>query len=129
MHLVMAAALYFVLTYAAGFALGAMRELIVVPRAGQLAATLIEAPLILTASYLAARYVIGRFDPHAATAQRLAIGAMAFALLIIAEILLAALLRGWPVAQWLTHMTTGAGALSLALFVLFGLMPLAVRRA
>ena len=129
MQLVVAAVLYFGLTYLAGFAFGSLRELLIVPRIGQLAATAIETPMMLAASYFAARFVIGRFDQRPAMRGRAIIGMLAFGLLMVAEIIFAGLIRGWSFEQWLSHMKTAEGAISLVLFVLFGLFPLVVRRA
>ena len=124
MHILTAGALYFAITYAAGFVFGSLRELFVVPRLGQLAATLIETPVMLTVVYLAARWVTGRFGAPLTASDLLAIGAIGFALLMSAEAIFSGLTRGWSLALWLAHFKTADGAISLVLFVLFAFMPL-----
>ncbi|MEQ1669638.1 MAG: hypothetical protein ABL893_02150 [Hyphomicrobium sp.] len=129
MQFLLAGALYFGLTYAAGFACGAVRETFVVPRLGQFTATLIELPVMLAATYFAARFVIGRMEPRPNMVDRAVIGATGFVLLMAAEAIFAGLLRGWTFAEWLAHLQTADGALSLVMFGLFGVMPMLVRRA
>ena len=63
MQTLKAGALYFALVFGAGFALGTLRVLFVVPRLGGRNAELIEAPFMLVVTFLAARW----------TARRLAI--------------------------------------------------------
>ena len=52
-----AAVLYFLLVFGVGFLLGPIRVLFLEPRLGPVAAVLCEAPLLLLAIYLAARWV------------------------------------------------------------------------
>jgi hypothetical protein len=53
-----AAVLYFVLVFAAGFVLGTIRTLCVVSRLGVRTAELMEAPIMLGVSVLAARWAV-----------------------------------------------------------------------
>ncbi len=129
MQIVWAGALYFLVTYAAGFVFGTVRELFVVPRLGQLTATLIETPVMLAVTYFAASWIIGRFADPPAFGERAAIGAIGFALLMAAEILFSGMIRGWSFEAWVGHLKTSDGAISMVLFVLFAIMPLIVRRA
>lgn len=127
MQFIAAGVLYFALTYLAGFAFGSVRERVLVPRIGQLVSTLIEVPIMLAATYLAAHFVVGWHSPLEMH-DRLIIGGVGFALLMTAEGIFSGLLRGWTVAQWLSHFKKADGAISLAMFVVFAFMPLAVRR-
>jgi predicted MFS family arabinose efflux permease len=54
MRVLKAAATYFVLVFGAGFVLGAIRVTWIVPRIGARAAVLLETPLVLAVSVLAA---------------------------------------------------------------------------
>ena len=128
MQLMLSGALYFALTYAAGFALGALRETFVTPRLGRLAATLIEMPLMLAVSFAAAQFVIRRSASLPDFSERFVIGITAFILLLAAEVVLARVLRGWSLEQWTGHFKTGEGAVSLLMFALFAVMPLLVHR-
>jgi hypothetical protein len=53
-HAVVAAALYFMLVFTVGFALGPVRAFLLEPRLGRTLATLIETPFLLAAIVLAA---------------------------------------------------------------------------
>ncbi len=117
------AVIYLAVTFAAGFALGTLRVLVVAPRVGELAAVGIEVPFMLLASFLVARWVLRRFAPGASHGRRLAIGAIAFALLIGMEMALSAP-RGIGPREFLASLMTPQGAVGLAAQCLFGLMPL-----
>lgn len=86
----------FLLVYAAGFILGIVRVLAVAPRAGELAAVLIEAPFMLAASWLAAGWSIRRFGVPRAAGPRAVMGGAGFLLLMAAEFALAGLLFARP---------------------------------
>jgi hypothetical protein len=61
MQTVEAGVLYFALVFGAGFALGTIRTLWVVPRLGTRKAELMEAPIMLVVTIVAARWVVLRF--------------------------------------------------------------------
>ncbi len=128
MSLVLAGVLYFAVTYAAGFVFGSLRELIIVPRLGQVGGILLEAPIMLAVTYFAARWVVGRFDAPLASGELLTIGGVGFALLMAAEASFSGLMRGLSIEQWLSQFKTADGAISLAMFILFAVMPLLVVR-
>lgn len=128
MPIVKAGAVYFLLAFAAGWVLGPLREFVVVPHFGAAAGVLIEAPFMLLAVYVAARFVVRRFAVPPATGRRLALGAVAFVLLIAAEFVTTLGLRGQTATEYLAHFATASGAISLTLFAIFALMPLVVMR-
>lgn len=118
-----AALAYFGLVFGAGFALGVLRTLFVVPRIGARAAELLEMPLMLLVIVLAARWIVR----HRVVAQRTSgawwVGLLALVLLLGAEIALAAGLRGLTPAQALFDRDPVAGiAYALALLA-FAVMP------
>ena len=51
----LAGAAYFAVVFATGFALGVVRVLVTAPRLGETGAVLLEVPIILAASWFAAR--------------------------------------------------------------------------
>lgn len=119
---------YWGTVFALGFVLGTVRTLWLAPRIGATGAVLLELPVILMASWLAARMFVQRFG-IAGAGQALGMGALAFALLMASEAALA-LLLGESLWQWLFEMTTLPGALGLAGQMVFGTMPVvAVRRS
>lgn len=126
-RIVRAALAYFVAVFALGFVLGAVREGLVRPRFGTLGAIAIEAPTMLLACWWAARWVVGRFGV-AARGARWRMGALAFGLLMVAELGGSLVLRGMAPGEWLAHFGTAPGALSLALFLAFAVMPVLVRK-
>jgi hypothetical protein len=117
---------YFAVVYACGFLAGTARELLLKPALGQTASLLIEAPVMLAVSYRVARWVVrnaGGAGGYLTASEKLAIGLIAFTILIAAEIVLAHLMRGWSFSDWLNHLATTDGLISLLLFVAFALMP------
>jgi hypothetical protein len=117
-----AGALWFAAVFAAGFALGVARTLWLAPALGEVGAVAVELPVILGFAWwtcgrlIRARRVAGR-------GPRAAMGASAFALLMLAEAGLAAATGTGPAAH-LAGYAEPARALGLAGQVVFGLMPL-----
>lgn len=119
---------YFAGIFALGFVLGTARVLWIAPALGAVAAVAIELPFILVASWLLARRLTRR-PVFARPALRAAMGAVAFAVLMFAELALGVAAFGQTAQQWYASLGTAAGALGLAGQVLFAVMPLAARRA
>ncbi|OAE99916.1 hypothetical protein AYJ54_32020 [Bradyrhizobium centrolobii] len=84
-------AAYFAIVFAAGFALGVLRVLVLLPSLGETVAVLLEMPVILTSAWLACRWIITRFGVPKKGTAGLIMGGLAFALLMTAEFLLATL--------------------------------------
>lgn len=118
--------LYFALTFAVGFVLGSIRINVLTPRVGPVVAVLIECPLILLASFLIARWVLARHAPTANALRRLAIGGVAFAMLIAAEMALSAASGIWPRA-FVDSLLTPARAIGLGGQMLFAVLPVLIR--
>ncbi|WP_297297174.1 hypothetical protein [uncultured Methylovirgula sp.] len=117
-----AAILYVALVFAAGFVFGTIRVLWIAPRWGELRAVLLELPLILLVSWLACGISIRTFGVRGRGAG-LAMGAIAFALLMMAEWALARLAFNRSLAEYLRAYATVAGAAGLAGQIVFGLFP------
>jgi hypothetical protein len=113
--------------FAWAFALGVVRTLVVAPRVGDTAAVLIETPLVLAASWLASRWTVRRLAVGSSAAERLAMGAVAFALLMEAELGLSLAIFGRPAHVWLASLITTPGAIGLTAQVAFGFVPLVQR--
>lgn len=122
MRIVAGATAYWGIVFALGFVLGTLRVLWVIPRVGLIPATLLELPIILAASWFAARWILRRF---AIKSQReaLTLGMLAFVLLMAAECALAAALVGQTPVQWLADLARPHALLGLAGQVAFALMP------
>jgi hypothetical protein len=118
-----AAIVYFALVFAAGFALGTMRVFLVAPLWGELPAVMLESPIMIIVSWLACGSTIRRFGVRGRRAG-LAMGAFAFALLMIAELALSVFAFGRSPADFLRAFGTAAGAVGLTGQVAFALIPL-----
>lgn len=129
MRIASAAIAYWAMVFALGFVLGTIRVTWVIPLVGLLPATMIELPIILAASWFASGWLVRRFVIVRGS-EALAIGALAFAILMAAECALAVTLMAQSPAQWLTGLAAPHALLGLAGQVVFALMPwLIVRRA
>lgn len=113
---------YFASVFGVGFVLGTIRVPFLVPRLGARCAELLELPIILVACYVLARFTMRRFGPFA-DAHRVAIGAIALTLLIIAELGLALVIQDQSLAQFLASRDPVSGAAYALSLVLFALMP------
>ena len=123
-----AGVLYFAIVFAVGFALGALRVTVFVPRLGELWAVALEVPAMLAVSWLAsARLVRTRRVPRTAAA-RLAMGGLALALLLAAEWGLGLALSGRGIREQLAAWLAPAGLLGLAAQLAFALVPLVQAR-
>ena len=129
MGAVKAGAIYFLLVFAAGWVLGPIREILIVPRFGRLIGTLSEAPLMLLAMLLSAQWTLLHFAVPYALCPRFAVGAVALAMLTAAELTGVRWVRGILLKEYLASFATAAGLISLLLFLLFAAMPLLVRRS
>lgn len=115
---------YFMTVFAVGFLLGTLRVLVLLPALGELTAVALETPVMLAACWFLCRWAVRRWQVPGEAASRLAMGALAFALLMGAEFLLATLLFGLSPGDWLAAMGSTAGVLGLAGQVLFAMFPL-----
>lgn len=121
MKLVLLAGTAYVATvFAAGFVLGVLRTLVLVPLLGELGAVLVELPVILTISWLVCTRILRRWPLSPAAAA--AMGAIAFVLLMLVEAGLSPLLAGRSLAEHLAlyaqlpHQVGLAGQLAFAAF-------------
>lgn len=124
MTAVKAGLVYFALVFAAGFALGTIRVLFVVPAVGEAPAVLVEIPIMLTISWIVCRLIVRRFAVPPVIRDRAVTGGLAFALLMTAEIGVAWLLGRRSVSAYLAHYVTLAGAFGLAGQLAFAAFPL-----
>lgn len=122
MNWLRAAIAYWAIVFALGFMLGTIRVLWIAPLVDLLPATVIELPVMLGASWWAAGWLMRHFAITRAGAA-LAMGGLAFALLMGAECALAVMLLGESPAQWLAGLRQTHAAVGLAGQVVFALMP------
>ncbi len=120
MRALKAGAIYFVAVFTLGFCLGVLRTLVLVPRLGETLAVLAELPVILAASWLICARILRSMPMSRPGAA--AMGAAAFALLMIAEAAISMLLAGRSLAAHvalhaeLPHLLGLAGQVAFASF-------------
>lgn len=124
-----AGATYFGLVFGAGFVLGPVRILWAVPRFGVRTAELMEAPIMLLATVLAARWIVRRFAVPPGPSRRLGVGFVALGLMLLAELTFVIRLRGLTVAGYIAGRDPVSGTVYLAMLGLFAVMPLFSARA
>ena len=117
-----AATAYFALVFGAGFILGPIRILFIVPRFGERLAELMEAPVMLTVIFVAARWVVRKVH----TEHRLAIGVFALCLMIAFEVTLVLWLRGLTLDEYFRERDPVAATVYYLLLVVLAFMPLLV---
>lgn len=127
-HIPKAGLIYFALVFAAGFVFGTVRTLWVVPRVGTRSAELMETPLMLVITIVAARWVVLRFAIPARPSARLGMGVIGLGLLLIAEFGLVSWVRGISIKQYLATRDSVSGTVYCVMLGLFGIMPLLVAR-
>jgi hypothetical protein len=117
-----AGALYAIIVFLIGFILGTIRVLLVVPRLGETAAVIIEAPIMLAASWFVCRWCVDRLDIRRSVPARSLMGLVALLVLMSAEVGLGAVLGRSLVAQFAAY-GSAAGAIGLAAQVVFATFP------
>jgi hypothetical protein len=125
---VRAGASYFALVFGAGFILGSIRIPFLVPRLGERLAELLEAPVMLIVIFFASRHVVRRFALASAHIS-LAVGLLGLLLLLAAELLLAVIIQGRPIAEYMMSRDPVSGSVYLISLLLYAVLPwLHVRR-
>ena len=119
---------YFALTFGAGFLLGPLRILVLEPRVGAGVAELVELPVMILVTWLAACWTIRRFHLPFSRGPRLLMGVLAFALLLAAEFSLVLPLRGLALEQYFAARDPVSGIAYYLSLVLLASMPLIVER-
>ncbi len=119
-----AGCVYFVIVFAAGFVLGTVRVLLLVPILGEAGAVLTELPFILVISWLVCRWLIAGAPVPATLSARTVMGVMAFVLLMAAEGALAIFVFGQDVSGYLQSYRSIPAILGLAGQIAFALFPL-----
>ncbi len=123
-----AGVLYFVLVFAAGFMLGAIRTLWVVPRLGVRTAELIEAPIMFGVSILAARWVVRHAGIPPLRSRRLALGCIALGLMLLVEFTFVLWVRGLTIRGYFETRDPVSGAVYFLTLGAFAVIPIFVGR-
>lgn len=119
---------YFGSIFLLDMVLGTARILLVEPLTGKLGAVLIELPLMLLASWYVCRWLIDRLQVPPATSVRMTMGALAFALLMLAELQLSLFAVGGSASDHFLAYLRPAAFAGLLGQIAFAAFPLLVRR-
>ena len=122
-RVITAAVVYAIAAFAVGFLLGTIRVLVVIPRLGETLAVLLETPIMLFVSWQVSRWCVRMFSVGASTTERALMGAMAFAVLMLAEFTLSVALFQRSPDEYARAFLSLAGAIGLAAQVAFALIP------
>jgi hypothetical protein len=128
MPILKAGGLYFVLVFGAGFVLGTIRTLWIVPRLGTRMAELMETPIMFVVTVLAARWIVLRLAVPSMRSSRLGMGCIALGLLLVAEFGLVLWLRGLSIREYLATRDPVSGTVYYVMLGVFAIMPLLVAR-
>jgi hypothetical protein len=127
MPILKAGALYFGLVFGAGFVLGAIRTVWVVRRFGTRTAELMEMPIMLAVTIVAARWTVLRLAVPSLPSARLGMGGVALFLMLVAEFWLVLWLRGLSIREYLGTRDPVSGTVYYVMLAVFAVMPLLVR--
>jgi hypothetical protein len=119
--------LHFLIVFGTGFALGTLRELVLAPSMGRMAALALELPVLVIVTWLSAMIIVRRFALDARRA-RLAAGVIAFVLLQTGELAVGVFGFGRSLAATIGALATPAGLATLAVQSIVILFPLMVPR-
>lgn len=128
MQILKAGVIYFAFVFSAGFVLGAVRTLWVVPRVGTRLGELMEAPLMLVVTIVAARWIVRHLAIPYVPSARLGMGGIGLSLLLVAEFGLVLWLRGMSIREYLASRDPVSGTVYYVLLGVFAIIPLFVAR-
>jgi len=115
---------YFLGVFTMGFLFGALRQFFLVPYTGSVIAVLIELPLILVFAWHLCRWLTRRLGILPDHYGRLVMGLVAFAFLIIGELLVSALLQAGSLADFFVTFDLPENRIGLGGQIAFALFPL-----
>jgi hypothetical protein len=128
MQILKGSVFYFAIVFGAGFVLGPIRILWVVPRLGTRMAELMETPIMFVVIIVAARWIVRRLALPLTALNRLGMGSVALGLLLVAEFTLVLWLRGLSISEYLSTRDPVSGTVYYVMLAVFAMMPLLVVR-
>ena len=123
-----AGALYFALVFGAGFVLGTVRTLWIVPHVGARRAELMETSIMLVVTIVAARWTVLRLKVPPMPFARLEMGCFALVLMLVAEFAFVLWIRGMSIRRYLATRDPVSGTVYYTLLAVFAIMPLLAAR-
>ena len=119
---------YFALVFLAGFVLGFIRVLLLVPEIGERYAELLEMPLMLLAIYLSAKLIVIRFATLQRDSAYLVVGVLALLLLLVIEFTLVMELREISLAEYIASRDPISGTTYVVSLFIYMLMPFLIAK-
>jgi hypothetical protein len=114
---------YALIVFAIGFALGAIRVLVLVPHLGATASVVLETPIMLAVSWKVSRWSTRWFDLQPDGRSRLLMGIVAFTVLMVAELGVAVFAFGESPALYVSGIWSIAGGIGFAAQICFAGLP------
>jgi hypothetical protein len=114
---------YGLAAFATGAALGIVRTVWLMPAVGELASVALQAPIMLAFTWWLSARLVRALGVPAAGAERMAMGWTAFALVMLAELILAVSVAGRGVTEHFADYFTAPGLLVLVAQVAFAFIP------
>lgn len=127
-RIIKAGVLYFLVVFGIGFLLGTIRTLFIVPHLGARTAELIETPIMIAVSFLAARWIVRRLAVPFVLWHRFGMGAIALVLLLAAEFGFVLSLRGISLRVYFATRDPASGTVYYLALVVFAVAPFFVER-
>lgn len=125
---VKAGAVYFALVFGAGFVLGTIRVLWLVPAVGTRTTELLEMPVMFAVIILSARWTARYFSIPYTVLSRLAMGGMALALILALDFTVVLWVRRLSFSQYIESFDPVAGTAYFVMLGVLAIMPLLVAR-
>ena len=120
LNILKAAVVYFALVFGAGFVLGPIRIVFIVPRFGVRLAELMEFPVMLVVIVLTSRWLVRKFQ---LAAHAWLVGLLALGLMIAFEFTLVLWLRGLTLSEYFRERDPVAGVVYYLMLLVFAAMP------
>lgn len=128
MPILQPAVLYFLLVFGAGFVLGTVRVLVLVPLLGERAAELMEMPLMLGIIAASARWIVRHGLVQDRRSSALVVGFIALGMVLIADLAVGMWLRGLSATEVFLDRDPVSGAAYYVSLLLFAAMPAIMTR-
>ncbi len=117
-------ALYFIIVFSAGFALGVVRVLAVADLIGERYAELAEMPVMLLICGIAAHYLTGRYATSLNLGRAALVGMIALLMLLAIEFSFVLSIRGLTMAEYLAGRDPVAGGAYIIGLIWFAAAPM-----
>ncbi|HEY9051402.1 MAG TPA: hypothetical protein VIQ03_07650 [Gammaproteobacteria bacterium] len=121
--ILVASLIYFSIVFGAGFVLGVVRVLLLVPTMGERYAELLEMPLMLIVIFYSAQFIVSRYTFIKKSLEFLFIGIIAFSLLVLFELTLVLAIRDLTIEQYMKSRDPVSGIAYALSLIVYMIMP------